>query len=183
VVRRAEQNESNPAIEFDGEKQAETRLLLLELRHDVDALGARLAGLEGLVFAHMHQLTDLERSLRGEYAPSNRDFPAAEKSSQSVQITQELTATLLEPISGTMTAGDRRYRITGNLEQETSSRNRRWRGSIMLDGLNEVVPSTPNNLVRLELDDNRAGEFSVVGMTFTRDGRREYRIESYGHFG
>jgi hypothetical protein len=128
VDSRAIQHESNPAFDFDGEKQTETRLL-----HEMDALGIRLAE--------------------------------------------------LELIYGTMTAGNLRYRITGSLEQQITSRDRRWRGWIMLDGSNEIIPSTPNNLVRLELDDKRAGEFSVVGITFTSDGRREYWMKSEGGFG
>ena len=89
----------------------------------------------------------------------------------------------MEPISGTMTAGDRQYQITGNLEQQAVNGSRRWRGSIMLENANEMIPDTPNNLVKLELDDNRSGEFSISGISFSRNGRREYWVESYGRFG
>jgi hypothetical protein len=89
----------------------------------------------------------------------------------------------MEPISGTMFASDRKYRVTGSLEQQTANGNLHWRGSIMLRSANEIIPTTPNNLVRLELDDNRSGDFRISGITFSSTGRREYLVESDGQFG
>lgn len=86
----------------------------------------------------------------------------------------------MEPISGTMIAGDRKYRITGSLEQQTANGNVQWRGSIMLRTANEIIPTTTDNLVRLELGDDRSGDFRVVGITFSHTGRREYLVESDG---
>jgi hypothetical protein len=88
----------------------------------------------------------------------------------------------MEPISGTMTAGDRQYRITGSLEQRSKNGAPQLLGSIILDGINEIFPSTPIDTARLELEDGRSGDFSIVGISSSGDGRLKYFVASNAHF-
>ena len=66
VVSRAKHHESNSEVELGDKKQTHTGLIVLELLHELNALGTRLAGVEGRLLAYKHQLADMDRWLRGE---------------------------------------------------------------------------------------------------------------------
>jgi hypothetical protein len=82
----------------------------------------------------------------------------------------------MESISGTLIAGDLKCKFKGSLQQQGINGSLQWRGSVLPKNASEIIPSSPKNIVRLELDDSRSGDFRITGICFTSDGRREYFV-------
>jgi len=78
VVSRAKHHESNSEVELGDKKQTHTGLIVLELLHELNALGTRLAGVEGRLLAYKHQLADMTRLLRGEEPQATRSGNSAQ---------------------------------------------------------------------------------------------------------